>query len=319
MFKNCFISADAILVLASTDYDSSGKSYYGKTMLYFLDIRGNTSTITGTKEGTVSAAEWLPQNEGFIVIQGKMPATITWYNNRAEQLFSFGEAAVNGISINPFGNLVAFTGFGNLSGNIFIWNLRTKTLISNFNAVNTTIFNWLADGKHLITATHYDRLKVANGFKLWDFLGSMKHQHDCRDDSTVQLFNLFAFNEKSTFKEFQIDANTKGRVLSEEPVQKYVPPSLRNKSSMIGVSQKFASKPPPPPMPNHKYHHSRTMAKDSELTKEKKLKNLEKKLQQISKLKKLKEEGKELEKNQLKKINKEEEIIKEIEMLKMDS
>ncbi|XP_046909527.2 eukaryotic translation initiation factor 2A [Dermatophagoides farinae] len=308
---------DAILAMTSTDYDSSGQSYYGETMLHFMDLRGETSTIVGKKEGTVSAAEWLPNNDGFIVIQGKMPALVTWYSNRAEPMFSFGELPVNGIQVNPFGTLLALTGFGNLSGNVYVWNLKTKSLISNFKAVDTTCYSWLADGIHMITATHYDRLKVANGFKVWNYLGSMIHQQDCIDDSQIQLYRIFPFDPAGRFDEPSLQAGIKGKILCEEPVHKYVPPSLRNKQSQ---SSRLIKPPPPKPSIKSLHQQSKTVAdKDPQAIKAKKLKNLNKKLQQIEHLKKLQDEGKQLEKNQLGKIEKLDEIIKEIEMLKMEA
>lgn len=303
--------------MTSTDYDSSGQSYYGETMLHFMDLRGETSTIVGKKEGAVSAAEWLPNNDGFIVIQGKMPALVTWYSNRAEPMFSFGELPVNGILVNPFGTLLALTGFGNLSGNVYVWNIKARSLISNFKAVDTTCYSWLADGLHMITATHYDRLKVANGFKVWNHLGSQIHQQDGSDESKIQLHRIFPFDPVGRFEEPKLQAGVKGKILCEEPVHKYVPPSLRNKQSEPSKLSK-----PPPPKPSIKSLNRQSQpvaAKDPQAIKEKKLKNLQRKLQQIEQLKKIQEEGKQLEKNQLSKIEKLDDIIKEIEMLKMEA
>ncbi|OTF83656.1 eukaryotic translation initiation factor 2A-like protein, partial [Euroglyphus maynei] len=278
--------------MTSTDYDSSGQSYYGETMLHFMDLRGETSTIVGKKEGAVSAAEWLPNNnDGFIVIQGKMPALVTWYSNRAEPMFSFGELPVNGIHVNPFGTLLALTGFGNLSGNVYVWNLKTKTLISNFKAIDTTYYSWLADGIHMITATHYDRLKVANGFKVWNYLGSLVHQQDCCDDSQIQLYQIFPFDPVDRFVEPTLQAGVKGKILCQEPVKKYVPPSLRNK---LPEQSKLIKPPPPKPsiksLSNHHHNKSKPMETDPQVIKEKKLKNLRKKLQQIEQLKKIQDE-----------------------------
>ncbi|KAF7495591.1 Eukaryotic translation initiation factor 2A [Sarcoptes scabiei] len=228
---------DAILILSSTDHDSSGKSYYGVTMLHYLNLLNESHTITGRKEGTVSAAEWLANNDGFLVIQGRMPAEINWYNNRGDLLHSFGEAAVNTIKLNPFNNLVVFAGFGNLSGNIFVWNLKTKQLISNFRANSTTKFFWLADGQHMITATHFERIRVENGFKLWNYLGSMIHQHECLPETKLKLHNILPFNRKNDFNEPEIDANVKGHI--PEPEKKYVPPGLQSNTVVL-------TKPAPP-------------------------------------------------------------------------
>jgi translation initiation factor 2A len=33
----------AVLLITSTDIDKSGQSYYGKTMLHYLDVKGNVT------------------------------------------------------------------------------------------------------------------------------------------------------------------------------------------------------------------------------------------------------------------------------------
>ncbi len=54
-------------------------------------------------------------------------------------------------------------GFGNLHGNVEVWDLAAKKLVSNPKSPDTTHFDWCPDGTHMLTATTAPRLRVGNG------------------------------------------------------------------------------------------------------------------------------------------------------------
>lgn len=286
---------DALLAQTFKEVDSSGKSYYGETALYFMDLKGTAVSIMGKKEGSVHSSEWLAKSDQFVAISGRMPANVALYNHRGEAVFQFGEASVNAAYINPFGNLIAFTGFGNLSGDVHVWNLKTRTLVSHFQAPNNTYFSWLPDGLHLLGGTHYARLKVDNGFKTFDHLGNQLSHHLCPEKE--YMFKIVAIPNGDAFAEPEIAANVKGKVLKEQPVQKYIPPHLRTKEDAARMKKAMTATP--------------------DDIREKKIKNINKKLQQIEALKQAAAEGKQLERNQLEKITKERELIRELEAVRL--
>lgn len=294
--------------MASNDVDTTGSSYYGQTTLHFMDLKGNSCLISGKKEGSFHDCQWLPNNEGFIAVYGKMPASVTLFNNKGDVAFEFKESVVNSIHINPFGNLVAFGGFGNLSGNVHVWNVKTKTLISEFNARDTTHFTWTTDGLHIITSTQFERLRVENGFKLWNYLGNLLHTEDMKKENSTPLHCLLAISN-GNFEEPQIQSNIKGKLFSDVPKAVYVPPSLQTREQQLKMN---------------KFKKQLTSNSNPEVSsglsvKEKKIKNLSKKLEQIELLKKSLADGKQLEKNQLEKIDKETDIVNEINMLKLEA
>ena len=60
--------------------------------------------------------------------------------------------------------ILCLAGFGNLRGNMELWNMTgTRSLISNPQAPDTTEFEWSPDGVHFITATTTPRLRIGNG------------------------------------------------------------------------------------------------------------------------------------------------------------
>lgn len=295
--------------MAANDVDTTGSSYYGQTTLHFMDLKGNSCSVSGKKEGSIHDCQWLPTNDGFIVVYGKMPASVTLYNNKADVVFEFKESVVNSININPFGNLVAFSGFGNLSGNIHIWNLKTKTVIAEFNARDTTHFSWTADGGHILTSTQFERLRVENGFKLWNYLGVLLHTEDMKREASTPLHSLLPISSDQ-FREPTISANAKGKLFSDTPKTVYVPPSMQTRQQQLKMDK----------LKKQLASNSAEVGNNSGLSvREKKIKNLSKKLEQIEQLKKSLADGKQLEKNQLEKIQKEGEIVNEINMLKLEA
>ena len=69
------------------------------------------------------------------------------------------------------GNLLALAGFGNLRGNMEIWDFDKQRQVAQYQSPDTTHFQWCADGAHFATATTSPRLRVGNGYKLWHFKG----------------------------------------------------------------------------------------------------------------------------------------------------
>lgn len=55
-----------------------------------------------------------------------MPAKATLFNTKCDAVFDFGTGVRNAIYFNDFGSLVLFGGFGNLRGNVSVWDLTKK-------------------------------------------------------------------------------------------------------------------------------------------------------------------------------------------------
>ena len=69
---------------------------------------------------------WVPNGEQFIVISGVQPATSTLYDLNCNPLFEFGKRYRNTIRICPFSQVAMIGGFGNLTGEIDFWDLKTQ-------------------------------------------------------------------------------------------------------------------------------------------------------------------------------------------------
>jgi len=331
-------SGTKVLVLTSTEVDSTGKSYFGETGLYFLDSGGKfDSRVTLDKEGPVHDIAWSPNSKEFVVVYGFMPAKAVLFDNKCNVIHDFGAYPVNTIKFSPYGQIISFAGLGNLAGEMFLWDREKLKLISDISARDASHVEWAPDARHIITATLFPRLRVDNGYKIWKFDGTLIEEtlvpelyqiawrpgkfpnkplpavSQASKDSKAQNSSSASFSASGSF--------------SSAAKKAYVPPHLRGlqndsapralhellDENINGTPQKDDGKG----KGKEKDSQDKGKKKDAKppLDKEeleKKIKNVNKKLKDIQALKDLQNEGKTLELNQLDKIKKEGSIQKEL-------
>jgi translation initiation factor 2A len=99
------VKGTCVLAVAQTEVDDTGTSYYGQTMLHFLNVNGDTQTIQLAKKGPVYAVEWNPATgDEFCVVYGFMPASATLFSKKCEPVFEFKTGKRNAVYFNDFGN-----------------------------------------------------------------------------------------------------------------------------------------------------------------------------------------------------------------------
>ncbi|KAG2520853.1 hypothetical protein JM16_006561 [Phytophthora kernoviae] len=166
-------TGSALIIETRTDIDTSGKSYYGETGLFFLQSDGEYDCIVPlTKEGTVHDVAWDPTGRGFVVIAGAMPAHATLYDNKALPIFEFGAAPRNHVSWSPHGRFLCLAGFGNLRGDMDFWERNKLKKMGSATSNSATTFAWSPDSRYFATATTFPRLRVDNGFKVFRYDGA---------------------------------------------------------------------------------------------------------------------------------------------------
>lgn len=177
----------AILVLAQTDVDKSNMSYYGETTLYLLSVNGSfDARVSLDKEGPIHDVAWSPNSKEFGVIYGYIPAHITIFNQRAVATHSFQKGPRNTIIFSPTGRFVLVAGFGNLAGQIDVYDLeRDYRKVCTIESGNPSVCQWSPDSRYIMTATTSPRLRVENGVKLWHVTGSLMYNEDM-----VELYNV---------------------------------------------------------------------------------------------------------------------------------
>ncbi|KAK9307333.1 hypothetical protein QLX08_002341 [Tetragonisca angustula] len=341
----------SVLLMTSTEVDKTGASYYGKQTLHYLSTKGETSMVMLSNKGPIHAVQWSPKNNEFCVIYDFMPAKATLFNLKCEPIFEFGALHRNSIYYNPQGNILILTGFGNLRGGIELWDVANRKLIAKTEAPDTTLLQWSPDGEHFMTATTAPRLRMGNGFKIWHYTGTLLYERPWNEQEELwevlwQTFPLETFPEKPiSYKAVEGIAPSQPQASK----QVYRPPSARGETicfklrddelhkAGIRKNPKSATKAKKKTKKGTKELESSQSSNPStngqvttstetqnlttnvpecdNLERSKKIKKIKSKLEQISKLKELQVAGKQLEINQLDKIKKEADLIKELEEL----
>lgn len=209
-------SGTTLIVLAQTEVDKTGKSYYGETTLYLLNSTGgfdsridlgkqlvfsfrrckySETDRLSDKEGPIHDVAWSPNSKEFGVVYGYMPAKTTIFNFRGKAVHSFPLAPRNTIQFSPHGRFVLVAGFGNLAGQTDIYDVeKDYQKVATIEASNASVCEWSPDGKYILTATTSPRLRVDNGVRVWHVGGGLMYNEDMnelyavcwRPQSTVQ-------------------------------------------------------------------------------------------------------------------------------------
>lgn len=197
-----------LIVLAQTEVDKTGKSYYGETNLYVLSANGGfDSRITLDKEGPIHDVTWSPNSKEFGVIYGFMPTKTTIFNQRAVATHSFPLGPRNTILFSPNGRFVLVAGFGNLAGQMDIYDLeKDYKKVCTIESGNPSVCEWSPDSRYILTATTSPRLRVDNGIKIWHVGGGIMYNEDM-----VELYNV-------TWRPQSLDQFPAGDVLNPVPV-----------------------------------------------------------------------------------------------------
>lgn len=237
----------AVLSLISTNIDTTGKSYYGESEVYFMDNLGLVEQrVDLPQEGPTYDAAWSPSGLEFIIIYGFMPARATMFNEKCEPVFDFGTGSRNTISFSPHGRFVALAGFGNLAGGVEFWDKNKTALVGRAQVSCTTMHGWSPCSRYFLGATTFPRLRVDNGFRVVRVDGKLIHEHKMGDSLLHQvafrptLRGVFP-DPKNSLNDMiggPLELPSSGNVTAGQEKEKsgvYRPPGSRGRGSTIAL------------------------------------------------------------------------------------
>lgn len=116
------------------------------------------------------------------MVYGRTPSKTTIFNVRAVATHSFALAPRNTILFSPHGRFVLVAGFGNLVGQMDIYDLeKNYHKICTIEASNASVCEWSPDGKHILTAITSPRLRVDNGVRIWHVGGGLMYNEELQE------------------------------------------------------------------------------------------------------------------------------------------
>jgi translation initiation factor 2A len=167
-----------LLIWTQTIHDDTEKSYYGEHQLFFYDATSNKMKTVPTYDGPIHDVAWAPDGNNFTVISGYMPGGSVLFDNQCVPKFEFGKHHRNTIRYSPHSRFLCLGGFGNLAGDIEVWDLTTLTKIGQFKSNAAVYCGWSPDGRKIMTAVLNPRLRVDNNIKTFKYNGLLINSVD---------------------------------------------------------------------------------------------------------------------------------------------
>ena len=164
----------AVVVQTTSEVDTANKSYYGSSNLHFLTADGSyDGAVPLDKEGPIHDVQWNPNGLEFAVTYGFMPAKTTIFSSSCKVLQDFGSGAHNIVRFNAFGTYMAVCGFGNLPGDVDLYERKARNWgkINTVRVSNAVDLEWSPDGLAFLTMTVAPRLRVDNCYKVFNAAG----------------------------------------------------------------------------------------------------------------------------------------------------
>ncbi|KAI1730381.1 eukaryotic translation initiation factor eIF2A domain-containing protein [Ditylenchus destructor] len=308
----------AAIAITTVDVDKSDKSYYGVSHIVCFNTKGDSSQIQLSKNGPLHDCKWSPTGKEFAVCYGFMPSKVTIFNLKGDEIWDLGEAHRNELYYNPFGNILTVCSFGNISsGKVQFFNVATRELIVQTEIPHTTAFEWAPDGQHFSTATTAPRLRLDNGYRIWHYTAKRLLEVSFEKEELWQVCwkPSKVYSKTEIAKLTETEKTTAANSVIKSSISKHPVDSL-SVSGAIAKSGKYI--PPSQRKQEHNKTNQQTSTKTPISENEKKLKNLQKKLNDIQDLKKKRSDGTKLEQNQLQKIESEELLRQQLDALQLE-
>lgn len=111
-----------------------------------------------------------------------MPAKTVVFNTRAVVVHQFALSPRNTILFSPYGRFVLVAGFGNLAGQLNIYDVeKNYHRLCTIEATNASVCQWSPDERYILTATTSPRLRVDNGIRVWHIGGGLMYNEDLQE------------------------------------------------------------------------------------------------------------------------------------------
>jgi translation initiation factor 2A len=171
-------TSTALIAIFSTDSDVTSSSYYGTSSLFFMRVNEqgemvSSTLVTGENGGPCHDACWSPTADEFLALTGKMPAEMALYDGETgAKRISFGLSRRNTLRWSAYGRTFMAGGFGNLPGDIDVWDKNKALCLSTVRIPCTVICEWGPDGRHFVSASTFPRMRVDNFAQVVNYDGT---------------------------------------------------------------------------------------------------------------------------------------------------
>jgi len=161
-----------VLLMCHQLVDETGLSYYGNNTLTLFSLDKFKRRNIATLVGPIHALAWAPNGAKFVVTSGNMPARTIFYNDKGDPEITLGVNRRNVLSWSPNGRFLAVCGFGNLNGDVDIWDITTKAKIGSCKLSCASYLKWSHQGDHFVCAIVTPKLREDNKYRVYNYKGT---------------------------------------------------------------------------------------------------------------------------------------------------
>ena len=153
--------------------DDSGLSYYGKNTLSLMNVEKKTILNVPFYNGQLYNIAWNPRGDSFALVSGAMPAHTVIYSAAGEPQLVVERSYKNSVFWSPNGDFLTIAGFGNLNGEISVWNVPKKSRLGKCMHGDAGDLEWAPDGRHFVTKVEFRFLREYNQYRVYDYHGTL--------------------------------------------------------------------------------------------------------------------------------------------------
>lgn len=233
---------NSILLLADTEY--TGNSYYADSILYYIKFTELSELSDLYKNNENSDQKLIALNElygivtfttlkkvhsfgyykkGVHVCFGDQPACVHFYSSCGVYEKKLSKAVRNLVIFNRSGKRAINAGFGNLPGNIEVF--ENGNSVCYFESLGASHAAWLNDdSRFMVATTNY--FKSDNKICIYDYYGRLLEIMECKSLVSAEVYG-------SPEKELEIVQPEK--ILKQKVLTAYVPPHLQSNAGALPV------------------------------------------------------------------------------------
>jgi translation initiation factor 2A len=187
-------------------------SYFAESDVYFYDAEKNSSTKINC--GRVHHFTFL--SGGFAVCHGNQPSDVSVFDLDCRQIFRLPRGTRNVAAFNHQESMAVCCGFGNLSGDIEVFDVKARRSVAKFAVLGASLADWECSGAYFyVSTTNY--FQEDNRITMYDYYGRAVGER-----RFSSLFSAQAYGEKRDF----VNLNAPKQAAAKKETR-YVPPSLR--------------------------------------------------------------------------------------------
>lgn len=260
---NSSVDEERVLLLIDTEYTKN--SYYADSTLFLLGYSDIESIENSCKKSEKLNLSQVPdvfiKSDEFIVLKynslvkihsvgflkdsfyvcfGDQPASLYRYTLNGKFCSKYPRTIRNVVAFNRKEDRIVNGGFGNLPGNIEVYNSNQSTC--SFELLGSSIVSWLNnDCYFMIAITNY--FKSENKIAVYDYYGRLIEEMTCKSLATACVYGD---------PEDEVKVERPVEIMKPKPVAAYVPPHLQTKLPIQSSKKPVNSKVKKPSQPRSK-------------------------------------------------------------------